>query len=817
MDARPTSFGNNRDVLAFAARLPGEMPRLVLAKDWSTTPLGPAERWSPALRLATETVLASGFPMAVRWGPQLVSIYNDAYAAVLGPKHPAALGAPIDQVWPEIAAELTPLDLAILRGERPAFFEKSHVWRVERHGKREDVRFLASYSPIPDASAPNGIGGLLITVLDTTEEHRTDQLLRQITQQLEDEVAQRTRERDRVWQLSEDLMAVTDFEGNIHSANPAWKRVLGWSESELKRMKVEDIRHPDDAAAARVQRMKLAAGQPQARMENRFRHKGGTWHRFNWTLATEGQLIYVVGRNISDDKDVAKRVRDSERDFRTLVGAVTDYAIFRLTTDGTVATWNAGAERAKGYFAHEIIGQNFRKFYTPEDQESGLPERLLAQAAHEGRSEIEGWRVRKDGSRFWANVVIDPIYDENGNLSGFAKITRDITERRDAQVALQQAQEQLAQAQKMDALGQLTGGIAHDFNNMLMVVSGYTQYLKQRLHEPKDKRAIEAIEFAASRAENLTRQLLTFSRRQSLNRTTVRLPDCFKSFRDILDTTAKGNVVLDVNIPDSTWPVTIDVNEFEVAIINLIVNARDAMPNGGQIRISAHNETIDERNATDRLRGDFVAIEVEDEGTGIPPDIVPKVFDPFFTTKSVEKGTGLGLSQVYGFVHQAGGKVRLTSKVDVGTKVTLYLPRSKAGSISIQDAQGEQLIGGDETVLLVEDNPDVQSVAASMLEELGYTVRTADSAARALDVLQSAAKIDLVLTDIVMPGSIDGLGLAKQISRDHPGIKILLTTGYSQATSDSRTPFAVLRKPYQLATMARAVRNALDQPGVRPR
>jgi PAS domain S-box-containing protein len=816
MDARPTSFGNNRDVLAFVARLPGEMPRLVLAKDWSKTLLGPADRWSPALRLAAETVLASGFPMAVRWGPQLISIYNDAYAALLGPKHPAALGQPITEVWPEIADKLMPLNLAILRGERPAFFEKMQLWRVQRHDGREDARFTASYSPIPDANAPNGIGGVLVTTLDTTEEYRTDQLLRHITQQLEDEVAQRTRERDRVWQLSEDLMAVTDFEGNIHSANPAWKRVLDWSEAELKRMKVEDLRHPDDAAAARVQRMKLAAGQPQARMENRFRHKDGTWSRFNWTLAADGQLIYVVGRHLEVENSSATRLRDSEHDFRTLVGAVTDYAIFRLTTDGTVATWNAGAERAKGYFAHEIIGQNFRKFYTPEDQESGLPERLLAQAAHEGRSEIEGWRVRKDGSRFWANVVIDPIYDENGNLSGFAKITRDITERRDAQVALQQTQEQLAQAQKMDALGQLTGGIAHDFNNMLMVVSGYTQYLKQRLHEPKDKRAIEAIEFAASRAENLTRQLLTFSRRQSLNRTTVRLPDCFKSFRDILDTTAKGNVVLDVNIPDSTWPVTIDVNEFEVAIINLIVNARDAMPNGGQIRISAHNETIDERNATDRLRGDFVAIEVEDEGSGIPPDIVPKVFDPFFTTKSVDKGTGLGLSQVYGFAHQAGGTVRLTSKIDVGTKVTLCLPRSKAGSISIQDAQGEQLIGGDETVLLVEDNPDVQSVAASMLEELGYTVRTADSAARALDVLQSAAKIDLVLTDIVMPGSIDGLGLAKQISRDHPGIKILLTTGYSQATSDSRTPFAVLRKPYQLATMGRAVRNALDQPGGRP-
>jgi PAS domain S-box-containing protein len=797
-------------------RLPGQMARLVLAKDWSKTPLGPAGQWSPALRLATEIVLASGFPMAVRWGPQLISIYNDAYAALLGPKHPAALGQPITEVWPEIADELAPLNLAILRGERPAFFEKMHLWRVQRDDAPEDARFTASYSPIPDASAPNGIGGILVTTLDTTNEYRTDQLLRHITQQLEDEVAQRTRERDRVWQLSEDLMAVTDFAGHIHSANPAWKRVLGWSEDELKRMRVEDIRHPDDATAARVQRTKLAAGQLQARMENRFRHKDGTWYRFNWTLASEGQLIYVVGRNINNDRDVTERIRDSERDFRTLVGAVTDYAIFRLTPDGIVASWNAGAERAKGYRANEIIGQNFRKFYTPEDQESRLPERLLAQAESEGRSEIEGWRVRKDGSRFWANVVIDPIYDENGELNGFAKITRDITEQRDARIALERTQEQLAQAQKMDALGQLTGGIAHDFNNMLMVVSGYTQYLKQRLHEPKDKRAIEAIEFAANRAENLTRQLLTFSRRQSLNRTTVRLPDCFKSFRDILDTTAKGNVVLDVTIPDNTWPVTIDVNEFEVAVINLIVNARDAMPEGGQIRIVAHNETIDERNAVDHLRGDFVAIEVEDEGSGIPPEIVPKVFDPFFTTKGVEKGTGLGLSQVYGFVHQAGGTVRLTSKVDVGTKVTLYLPRSKASAVSVVDAQGERLIGGTETVLLVEDNPDVQLVAGSMLEELGYTVRMADTAARALDVLQSADEIDLVLTDIVMPGPMDGLALARHISQERPGVKILLTTGYSHAASDPRTPYAVLRKPYQLATMARAVRNVLDQPEIRP-
>jgi PAS domain S-box-containing protein len=814
MDDRTASFGTDAEFLAFVARLPGAMPRLVLEKDWSKTLLGAVETWPQSLKLAVATVLASGFPMAVRWGPQLVSIYNDAYAPVLGSKHPAALGQSADQVWPEIANELVPLNLGILRGEHPAFFEKNYLWRLQLDGATEDARFTASYSPIPDASAPNGIGGIFVIALNTTEEYRTDQRLRRLTEKLEDEVLERTRERDRIWRLSEDLMAVTDFNGAIHSANPAWQRQLGWSESELKQLNVEFLRHPDDAAAAKVQRSRLASGFPQTRMENRFRHKDGTWHWFNWTLATEGDLIYVIGRKINRDSDATQHVLDSERDFRALVGAVTDYAIFRLTPDGTVATWNAGAERAKGYFAHEIIGQHFRNFYTPEDRESGLPEKLLARAAKEGRAEIEGWRVRKDGSRFWANVVIDAIYDDHGRLSGFVKITRDITERRDAQLALQRSQEQLAQAQKMDALGQLTGGIAHDFNNMLMVVGGYTQFLKQRLHDPKDKRAIEAIEFAASRAESLTRQLLTFSRRQSLNRTTIKLMECFDAMRDILDTTAKGNVVLDIDIPDETWPVKIDLNEFEVAIINLIVNARDAMPKGGRIKIAARNETIDERHPIDHLRGDFVAIEVEDEGSGIPPDIVPKVFDPFFTTKGVEKGTGLGLSQVYGFAHQAGGTVRLTSKVGVGTTVVLYLPRSGEAANPVPDEQGVRQTGGNETILLVEDNPDVQSVAGGMLQELGYTVRTADSSARAIDVLKSA-KIDLVLTDIVMPGTMDGLGLAQHVSREHPGVKVLLTTGYSQPTTDPRNPFAVLRKPYQSATMARAVRNALDRPGVR--
>jgi CheY-like chemotaxis protein len=304
--------------------------------------------------------------------------------------------------------------------------------------------------------------------------------------------------------------------------------------------------------------------------------------------------------------------------------------------------------------------------------------------------------------------------------------------------------------------------------------------------------------------------LLTFSRRQSLNRTTVHLANCFAAFRDILATTAKGNVKLDIAVSDDVWPVTIDVSEFEVAMINLIVNARDAMPNGGRTTIGARNESFEQVDAIGPLHGDFVAIEVTDEGVGISAENLAKVFDPFFTTKGADKGTGLGLSQVYGFAHQAGGTVRLASEVGHGTTVTLYLPRGSDDAVVLPKEQAAGPIGGSELVLLVEDNAEVQAIAAAMLKQLGYGVMLANSAAEALAVLQAGEAIDLVLSDIVMPGPMDGIALARRIGAEHPKVKVLLTTGYSQAASGSRSPFPVLRKPYQLPTMARAVRSALE-------
>ncbi|MGH6665315.1 MAG: PAS domain S-box protein, partial [Pseudolabrys sp.] len=320
---------------------------------------------------------------------------------------------------------------------------------------------------------------------------------------------------------------------------------------------------------------------PTVRMENRFRHRDGSWRWLAWTLSVDDGQIYVSGRHVTTEKEAAAALRESERQFGSLVAGVVDYALIMLDPNGIVTSWNPGAQRIKGYAAAEIIGQHFSKFYTEEDRAGGMPQRALQTAKTTGKFEAEARRQRKDGSQFFAHVVIDAIRDQSGKLIGFAKITRDITERRNAQEALERAQTQLAQAQKMEALGQLTGGVAHDFNNLLMVVSGQAQTLLRRMSEPKNVRALEAIQAAASRGEALTRQLLMFARRQSLDPHTVSPAQTIAAFEDVLTSSVRGNVELHTSIPPSVWPLSIDISEFELARVNLVVNARDAMPAGG--------------------------------------------------------------------------------------------------------------------------------------------------------------------------------------------------------------------------------------------
>jgi PAS domain S-box-containing protein len=517
----------------------------------------------------------------------------------------------------------------------------------------------------------------------------------------------------------------------------------------------------------------------------------------------EGELegFAKITRDITERRAAQDVLRESERQFRLLVAGVTDYALCMLDLNGVVTSWNTGAERIKGYAADEIIGQHFSRFYTERDRAAGFPSRALYTASQEGRFEAEGWRVRKDGTLFWANVVIDPIRDEQGTLIGFAKITRDITERRDAQNALHEAQAQRAHAQKMDALGQLTGGVAHDFNNLLMVVSGHIQTIKAKVaDDPKLLRAVSAIELAAQRGGALTRQLLTFSRRQPFNSIVLSVSERLDAFRTMLESSIGGATKLAITIDEGTWPVKVDASEFELALVNIVLNARDAMQNGGIITIMAENVALAAPDTLAGIAGDFVALRITDTGSGIAPDLLSKVFDPFFTTKDVDKGSGLGLSQVHGFTHQSGGTVTIDSELGRGTTVTLYLPRALEAVDETSDEHEPEAAGGG-AVLVVEDNPEVSEVTVSMLQQLGYEVEAVGGAEPALAALDQR-EFDLVISDVVMAGAMDGLALARAIRQRKPKVPVLLVTGYSQIAAEA-SDFTLMRKPFDLASLSR--------------
>jgi PAS domain S-box-containing protein len=550
-----------------------------------------------------------------------------------------------------------------------------------------------------------------------------------------------------------------------------------------------------DVAARR--RVEERLRRTQAELENTIKEE----------IARRRQLEAEFTRGSDVHKRTEEALVDSARHFQILIQGVTDYAIYMLDPEGRISSWNSGAERIKGYASEDIVGQHFSRFYTEEDRARGEPARALATAARTGKYEKEGWRVRRDGSRFWASVVIDAIRDDRGALIGFAKITRDITEKRQAQAALDKTREELAQSQKMEAVGQLTGGIAHDFNNLLMVVGGHVQILQRRLTDPKITQAIEAIDGAAKRGAALTRQLLAFSRRQPLASTVIDLGECIAAMRPMLESSLRGDIDVKYDVADNVWPVEVDVAELELALLNIAVNSRDAMPNGGVFTVSARNVEVGDPSLPTSLPVDSVALAFSDTGTGIAPEILTKVFEPFFTTKAIGEGTGLGLSQVYGFAQNVGGAAAVTSTVDQGTTVTMYFPRSKGEPLTVENAAAQTIAGGEETILVVEDSAEVAEVTASLLDQLGYQVVRVENAADALKTLADGAPIDLVFSDIVMPGAMSGIDLGRRIRAQYPRLPVLLTSGYSNAPHGVESEFVILRKPFEVVALAKAIRD----------
>ncbi|MEX3843709.1 PAS domain S-box protein [Paraburkholderia sp. BR10882] len=618
-------------------------------------------------------------------------------------------------------------------------------------------------------------------------------------------------------------------DGRVASWNPGGESVYGYAPEEILGRPLsifytdEDRR---DGVPEDVLRETRETGRSEA--EGWRSRKDGSlfWASVILTALHDpaGQLLGYgkIVRDMSDKKRAHDAVVESERRFRMLVDGVTDYSIFMLSPDGRVTNWNQGARRIKGYAAPEIIGSHFSRFYTPEDAAAGLPQRGLETAAREGRFESEGWRVRKDGSRFWAHVVIDAIRDNDGALAGFAKITRDVTEQRETERALDETRMALYQSQKMEAIGKLTGGVAHDFNNVLQVVRGNLELIESRLsrdsqiQERLDK-AIDAVE----RGAKLASQLLAFGRRQPLQPVVINLATALRNMDDMLRRALDETIQVETVVAGGLWNTYADVHQLENVILNLAINARDAMPDGGRLTLELGNTMLDDRYVAglqDVPAGQYVLLAVTDTGVGMSPDILARAIDPFFTTKPEGYGTGLGLSMVYGFVKQSGGHLRLYSEVGQGTTVKVYLPRSMGSAIERPSPVSTPLRGGRETVLVVEDDAKLQSTVVDMLGGLGYTVLKADDPQQALAIIRSGVHIDLLFTDVVMPGPLKSPDMARQACETLPQLKVLFTSGYTQnaIVHGGRLDEGVelLSKPYSRDQLARKIRRLLGSPGI---
>jgi len=611
--------------------------------------------------------------------------------------------------------------------------------------------------------------------------------------------------------ISDYAIYMLEPSGIVSSWNPGAQRFKGYTAEEIIGQHFSVFYSPDDRAAGLPAKV-----LETARTEGRFEAEGWRMRKDGsrfWAYviidpirdASGGILGYAkITRDLTERRKAEHALRQSEDRFRLLVQGVTDYAIYFLSPDGNITSWNAGAERIKGYAPAEIIGRHFSQFYTPEDRQTGEPQKALAAAKRDGRFEKEGLRVRKDGTRFFAHVIIDIVRNEAGEHIGFAKITRDITERRDTQEKLDQAREAFFQSQKQEAIGQLTGGVAHDFNNLLMAVLSSLELMRKRL--PDDPRLHALLENAvegAKRGATLTKRMLAFARRQDLQREPIDLAGLVRGMSNLLERSLGRSTVLETRFPLVMRPVIADVNQLEMALLNLCVNARDAMPEGGEIVVAAREVEIGRGEGNGLRPGRYICLTVTDGGMGMDEATMARATEPFFTTKGPGKGTGLGLSMVQGLCEQSGGRFSLRSRPGAGTTAELWLP---AGERQASPPLPEPVVpeiaeSGALNVVAVDDDFLILTNTVAMLEELGHTVTSASSGKQALEILRREPDVDLVITDQAMP-QMTGVQLADAIRRQWPDLPVVLATGYAELEPGAARTLRKLSKPFSEAELA---------------
>jgi PAS domain S-box-containing protein len=608
-----------------------------------------------------------------------------------------------------------------------------------------------------------------------------------------------------------------DPSGIVASWNSGAQRLKGYTEQEIVGEHFSRFYTDEDRQTGLPQRA-LATAEREGKFESqgwRLRKDGTRFlaHVVIDPIRDASQRIVgfaKITRDLSERKAAEAVLRQSEEQFRFLVQSVTDYAIYMIDPTGRISSWNLGAQRITGYLPDEIIGEHFSRFYTEEDRAANEPQRALEVAERNGTFEKEGWRVRKNGTRFWANIVIDPIRDGDGRLLGFAKVTRDITERRAAQQALDEAREALLQSQKLEAIGQLTGGIAHDFNNLLTAIIGSLDLLRKR-QSTADHRTTRLLDNAiqgAQRGVALTQRMLAFARKQELKLEPIHAPTLVHGMSDLLQRSIGPSIMIEVRFPLVLEAIRADANQLELALLNLAVNARDAMPDGGVITIAARAGIVGPGNHHRLKPGRYVCLSVADTGEGMDEATLARAMEPFFTTKGVGKGTGLGLSMVQGLAQQSGGGLVLRSTRGTGTTAELWLPAAEPKSDAVASIMQAPAVDPEPAtralcVLAVDDDPLVLLNTVAILEDLGHRVFEATSGAQALGILRREKAIELVITDQAMP-HMTGAELARAIKAERPDLPIILATGYADL-ADADLALPKLSKPFRQDDLAQAL------------
>jgi PAS domain S-box-containing protein len=616
-----------------------------------------------------------------------------------------------------------------------------------------------------------------------------------------------------------------DPQGRVVSWNAGARRIFGYTAEAIVGLSFETLYTPEARRDGRPAKA-LGAARHDGRDEELGWRLDASGHQL-WVRAIleavqdpSGQLLgyTCVARDISSLRRVNEALGSDEQQFSLLVQGVRDYAIYMLDPEGHVASWNAGAERIKGYSEEEVLGKHFSHFYAEEDASAGRPARNLSIARERGVYEGEGWRRRKDGTLFWAHVVIDRLTSEEGNIVGYAKITRDVTDRKRAEEQLAAAREALFQAQKIETIGQLTGGVAHDFNNLLMAVMGNLELLRKWLPAaPRPHQLLDNAMAGAQRGASLTQRMLSFARRQELHPRPVEIPLLVHGMADLLKRSLGPEIRIGTSFPLQLPRVLIDPNQLELALLNLAVNGRDAMPGGGRLEIGARTEHVVAGHSTQLPPGEYVCLWVADEGHGMDADTIKRATEPFFTTKGAGKGTGLGLSMAFGLAEQSGGRLQLQSQPGKGTTVEIWLPVAAVQTSAVEsqpeEMEGEPEANGLLTLLIVDDDDLVLLSTMAMAEDMGYAVRGMKCAEEALAYVDEGGEADVLITDQAMPG-ITGARLTRLLRERRPGLPIVLASGYAELPELPVPDMVRLRKPFNKRDLHRAIGDARGQVGL---